>query len=112
MVTEELTQVRGKEEEVAEWGVTVRALTAAQKRALEVENGVFVTGAKAGKPAAAAKLESGDVIQFVGETATPDMAEFKAAVAAADKNKDKVKVVGVKIIRSKGKYTKAVRLAE
>ena len=112
VVTEELTQNRGKEEEVAEWGVTIRALTAAQKRELEVENGVYVTGTKPGKPAAAAKLEAGDVIQFVGEAATPDPVAFKAAVTAAEKNKDKAKVVGLKIIRDKGRYTKAVRPAE
>ncbi|MBI3830746.1 MAG: trypsin-like peptidase domain-containing protein [Planctomycetes bacterium] len=112
VVTEELTQVRGKEEEVAEWGITVRDLTASQKRDLEVSDGVYVTGTKPGKLAERGKLEAGDVIQQVGETPTPTLAAFKVAVAAALAGKDKAKVVGVKIIRNKGRYTRAVRLVE
>src|SRR6185436_18213435 len=50
VVTEELSQVRGKEMEVEEWGLTVRDLTSSQKRTLEVNDGVFVTGTKAGGP--------------------------------------------------------------
>ncbi|MCW8133182.1 MAG: trypsin-like peptidase domain-containing protein [Planctomycetota bacterium] len=112
VVTEELTQVRGKEQEVAEWGLTVRDLTAAQKRDLEVSDGVFVTGTKPGKAAERGKLEPGDVIQQVGDTPTPNFAAFKAAVEAAMANKDKVKVVGLKIMRNKGRYTRAVRLVD
>lgn len=111
VVTEELTQNRGQETEVSEWGLTVRALTASQMRELDVSEGVYVTGSKPGGPADNAKLAGGDVIQSVGETLTPDVAAFKAAVAAVMSHKDKLKMVGVKIVRNKGRYTKAVRVA-
>jgi serine protease Do len=112
VVLEELTQNRGKETEVAEWGLTVRDLTAAQMRQLEVSNGVFVTGTKPGGPAERAKLEAGDVIQSIATAPTPTVVAFRTVVASVFEKRAELKVVGVKIVRGKGRYTKAVRMVE
>ncbi|MCZ7649170.1 MAG: trypsin-like peptidase domain-containing protein [Planctomycetota bacterium] len=96
VVSEELAQAGGKETEIAEWGMTVRDLTEAQKRDLDVEAGVLVTGTKAGGLASLAKLENGDVIQFVDQAATPDVKSFRAAVEAAEKDRAQKGVVGLK----------------
>lgn len=112
VVTELLTQIRGDESEEQGWGLTVRDLTEAQKRQLDVADGVYVTGTRPGGPAEKAKFQEGDVIRFVDGAPTPDLEAFKKAVEETLKNKETKKVVGVKVVRDKGLYVRAVRLAE
>ncbi|MBE7465756.1 MAG: trypsin-like peptidase domain-containing protein [Planctomycetes bacterium] len=112
VVTEELTQVSGKEVEVAEWAMTVRDLTESQKRDLDVEQGAFVSGTKPGGLAALAKLEPGDVIQSVDNVETPTVRALREAVAKVMESKDEKKLVAVKIRRGKGNYVRAVRLQD
>jgi len=112
VVTEELADARTGEAEISEWGLTVKPLTAMQKRDLDVADGVFVSGIKPGGAAARAKIEAGDVIQFVGAAQTNAVKDLQGAIAAAQANKEKQKVVLVKLVRSKGKYSVAVKLGE
>jgi serine protease Do len=112
LTTEELTQIRGRESEASDWGLTIRDLTETQKRQLDVSKGVYVTGTRPGGPAARAKFAPGDVIQEVAGKTTTNVEAFKAAVAEAVANREKHKVVGVRLRRGKGRYIKAVRLAE
>lgn len=112
LATEELTQIRGKESEASDWGLTIRDLTETQKRQLDVSKGVYVTGTRPGGPAARAKFSPGDVIQEVAGKPTPNVKAFKAVVAEVVANRKKQKVVGVRLYRGKGVYIKAVRLAD
>lgn len=60
-------------------GLTVRELSAAEKRNLKVDGGVLIVGAQG--PAARAGLREEDVIVGVGNRQIANMADFEAAVA-------------------------------
>jgi serine protease Do len=66
-------------------GLTVRELTAAEKRELQVEGGVLIVNADG--PAARAGLREDDVVVGVGNRQVRSMADFEAAVAALPKDR-------------------------
>jgi len=80
-----------EEEELRNWGVTVRGITSqmALARKYPDRSGVLVTGVRPGRPAGDAKppVQSGDVILAVDGRSVTGRAEFAAAVEATDKEK-------------------------
>jgi serine protease Do len=106
--TEELMQVRGKDVELKEWAMTVAEVTPAQKRKLEVEDGVYVSGVKPGGPAERARLSRGDVIVSVGGKRTRDLNSFMEIYRAEIGGGRKTVVVDV--IRNRGTYTLVVEM--
>ena len=61
-------------------GLSVRELTAAEKRELQIEGGVFVASAEG--PSARAGLREDDVIVGIGNQSVRDLRGFNAAIAA------------------------------
>ncbi len=104
--TEELTQVRGRDVELKEWAMTVAEVTPAQKRKLDVQEGVFVSGVKPGGPAEKAKIAAGDVIVSIGGKRTPAIGSFMDAYRAHLASG--AKSVLVETIRNRGTYTLVV----
>jgi len=70
-------QVEPKEAENLVLGVTVRDLTAEEKRDYEVEQGVIVERVKAGSLADRAGIQPGDVLVKVNKTPVSDVRELK-----------------------------------
>ncbi|HEY0201574.1 MAG TPA: Do family serine endopeptidase [Burkholderiaceae bacterium] len=68
-----------------QWGLTVSALTDAQRSELKLRGGVVVTAAT--EAAARAGLREGDVIVAIANADVANVKEFDAALARADKNK-------------------------
>lgn len=83
LTTEELQKAAGEDYECKEWGVTVKEITRDMARELNLDdaNGVLVTGAKGGGPAARAGLENGDVIREIAGGAVTDLDSFRRRVA-------------------------------
>lgn len=89
---------RGDERELARWGVTLAELTPgmAQRRALDDDDGLLVTGVRPGGPASAAKpaLQPGDVIRAYGARGLAELDDLpalggeigKPATLALDRN--------------------------
>jgi serine protease Do len=82
VVPEPLGTGLSRETEVAAWGVTVRAITPRMRLELSLpdDQGVLVTGVRAGGPAAG-KLERGDVIRKVDGGEVKDLAGLLLASA-------------------------------
>ncbi len=112
LVTEELTQIRGKESEASDWGLTLQDLAESQKRQLDISFGVFVTGIRPGGLAEKAEIFPGDVIQFVDGKKIGDAKAFQQIVKQTMSDKQAKRVIGVRLMRGRGRYIKAVRLGE
>lgn len=81
----------GDDEEIKEWGCTVRAITPkmAQNLRLDDTYGVQVTGVKSNELAAKAGLKSGDIITHVDKAPVKGLDSFRELAqkaAAAEKN--------------------------
>ncbi|MCD8514886.1 MAG: DegQ family serine endoprotease [Burkholderiaceae bacterium] len=66
-------------------GLTVRELSAAEKRDLRLEGGVLVVGAQG--PAARAGVRQDDVIVGIGDRAVTNLSDFEAAVSGLPKER-------------------------
>jgi serine protease Do len=79
IVTEELTTVRGDEENFPKWGVVAQTVTErlAQRENLGSTRGAYVTGIRRGEPAEAGGLERGDVITRVGDENVTTIRDLK-----------------------------------
>ncbi len=82
MKTAELGASVGEDEEIKEWGITIRAITKlmAQERKLPDTHGVYVTGVKPYEKAAKAKLQGGDIITHIDKKLVEDFEAFKTMV--------------------------------
>jgi serine protease Do len=79
IVTEELTTVRGDEENFPKWGVVAQTVTErlAQRENLGSTRGAYVTGIRRGEPAEAGGLGRGDVITRVGDENVTSIRDLK-----------------------------------
>jgi serine protease Do len=84
VVPEPLGLGLGAESEAAQWGITVRAITARMRleMGLPDEGGVLVTGVRAGS-AAATRLEDGDILREVDGVAIKGLAHFLEVIGKA-----------------------------
>jgi serine protease Do len=79
IVTEELTTVRGDEENFPKWGLVGQTVTErlAQRENLGNTRGIYVTGVRRGEPAERAGLEKGDVIIRAGDQDVTKVTDLK-----------------------------------
>ncbi len=83
VVPEELGRHLGRDAEVREWGLTVRAITKRMAQALGLPDtaGVVVTGARGAGPAGGGRLLRDDVIVAMQGEAVKDLEAFEALAA-------------------------------
>jgi serine protease Do len=108
LTTEKLESVITEEKAINAWGITVRDLTRAYLREnrLPYVQGVLVTGARAGSPAANARMQVGDIILSVDDQKVTSTDELEAQLAAWEK---KPRPVGVDISRDRGQIVLVVK---
>ncbi len=96
--TEERGELRGKEAELREWGLTVSELTPEMVRRamLPARMGVFVSGTQVGGIASNARLEMGDVILKVDDTDVAGLEQFQQVYGAAIAAQKKLVLLWVK----------------
>lgn len=99
LVSVEQEEAKGREIEVASWGVSVADLTrtAARSRFLEPGRGVLIQGLRAGGPAATAQpaLMAGDLLLSVDGQSVKDVEAVRARVAPLDDAAPKPVVLAV-----------------
>lgn len=73
--------------ETAPLGIQVQELTPdlAARLGYDQETGVIVTGVKTGSPAAAARIQRGDLIQEINQTPVESVSAYEKAVSKGDK---------------------------
>ena len=98
IVTEELTTVRGDEENFPKWGVVAQTVTErlAQRENLGSTRGAYVTGIRRGEPAEAGGLERGDVITRVGDENVTTIRDLKKYYDEAVKKKQAMVLLKVR----------------
>jgi serine protease Do len=98
IVTEELTTVRGDEENFPKWGVVAQTVTErlAQRENLGSTRGAYVTGIRRGEPAEAGGLERGDVITRVGDENVTTIRDLKKYYDEAAKKKQAMVLLKVR----------------
>jgi serine protease Do len=98
IVTEELTTVRGDEENFPKWGVVAQTVTErlAQRENLGSTRGAYVTGIRRGEPAEAGGLERGDVITRVGDENVTSIRDLKKYYDEAVKKKQAMVLLKVR----------------
>ncbi len=91
LVTEELTTVRGEEENFEAWGFVGQNITdrLAQRERLPDTKGVYVTGVRRGEPAEEAGVEDDDVVVRVGTTDVENVDDLRRAYEAAVEGREK-----------------------
>jgi serine protease Do len=98
IVTEELTTVRGDEENFPKWGVVAQTVTErlAQRENLGSTRGAYVTGIRRGEPAEAGGLGRGDVITRVGDENVTSIRDLKKYYDEAVKKKQAMVLLKVR----------------
>ena len=98
IVTEELTTVRGDEENFPKWGVVAQTVTErlAQRENLGSTRGAYVTGIRRGEPAEAGGLGRGDVITRVGDENVTSIRDLKKYYDEAVKTKQAMVLLKVR----------------
>jgi len=98
IVTEELTTVRGDEENFPKWGLVAQTVTErlAQRENLGSTRGAYVTGIRRGEPAEAAGLARGDVITRVGDADVASVRDLKKHYDEAAKKKQTMVLLKVR----------------
>jgi serine protease Do len=98
IATEELTTVRGDEENFAKWGLVGQTVTErlAQRENLGNTRGVYVTGVRRGEPAERAGLERGDVVTRVGDQDVTTIMALKKHYDEAMKKKQAMVLLKVR----------------
>jgi serine protease Do len=85
IVAEELTTVRGEEQDFTRWGLVAQDITErlAQRENLSTTKGIYVTGVRRGESAEKAGLARGDVITRVGDQDVANLKDFRKQYDAA-----------------------------
>ena len=106
--TDKLESRITEERAIAAWGISVRDLTRAYLRELQLPKteGVLVTGFRPGSRADRASIKRGDIILRVNDKNVTNVDEFEAAVA---KWEEKPEPVGVDVSRDRGQITLVVK---
>jgi S1-C subfamily serine protease len=98
LVTEELTTVRGDEENFPKWGLVAQDITdrLAQREKLPTTDGVYVTGVRQGEPAEKGGLARGDAVVGIGSQPVKGIKDFKKAYDDAVRKKEAMVLLRVR----------------